>query len=710
MPVRLTRLSWARALRGLALLTLVLVFLAPLLVLLGGSLHAPGSAPVMAQIWPDQPGLAAYHLVFDWLPFERGLANSLLWTALAVPLVLITASWAGLGARLLSTAQRRGLLVLLLSATALPWIVVGMPRFLLFQALGLGGSGWPLLAPALFGGSPFFVLLYVVSTARLDEAPIAAARLEGLGWLRIWWQVIWPQLRLTHLAVGVLAAVQFWGAHQDALLYLDVESRQTAPLLLHSLQIMGPSHWSVMLAGALLIALPMLALLLLALGRWRSPPGAALVLLMLPMLLLAGCSRPAAETAPATIILQAFADPVESRAYRALIAAFEADNPDVRVTLIPVGRQEDHMTRLTTAFAAGRPPDLFLVNFRRYGQLVARDLIEPIEPRLRALGAYAEADFFAPAIEAFQHRGELLCMPQNVSSLAVYWNRALFAAHGVPPPTPDWTWKDFHDTARALTLDLDGDGRKDIFGLDFEPSLIVLAPFVWQAGGRLVDDVQRPSRIALRSQDAAVGLMFLKRLRNEAGVMPSLAERRAENPDARFIRGGLAMTLHSRRLSASLRAAKNLDWDVAALPRHKYAATTLHSDAYCLARASAQPEAAARFVAFAASETGQSLLSQSGRIVPSRRSVALGPAFLDPDQPPASARIFIDAIPNMRRTPNTRNWFEIEQRVNPVIEEWVLEVPNSAELGMGLADGHRLAGMIRRIADPLLAQDLELAP
>ena len=431
---------------------------------------------------------------------------------------------------------------------------------------------------------------------------------------------------------------------------------------------------------------------------------------MLPMLLLAGCSRPAEQNTPLNITLQAFADPVESRAYRALIAAFEADNPDVRVTLIPVGRQEDHMKRLATAFAAGRPPDLFLVNFRRYGQLVARDLIEPIEPRLRALNAYDEAEFFAPAIEAFQHRGTLLCMPQNVSSLAVYWNRALFAAHGVAPPAPDWTWKDFHDTARALTLDLDGDGRKDIFGLDFEPSLIVLAPFVWQAGGRLVDDVQRPSRIALRSQDAAVGLMFLKRLRNEAGVMPSLAERRAENPDARFIRGGLAMTLHSRRLSASLRAADNLDWDVAALPQFKHAATTLHSDAYCLARASTQPAAAARFVAFAASETGQSLLSQSGRIVPSRRSVALGPAFLDPDQPPASAQIFIDAIPTLRRTPNTRNWFEIEQRVNPIIEEWVLEVPNSAELAMGLADGHRLAGMIRRIADPLLAQDLELAP
>ena len=38
------------------------------------------------------------------------------------------------------------------------------------------------------------------------------------------------------------------------------------------------------------------------------------------------------------------------------------------------------------------------------------------------------ADFYQPAIDAFRYKGDLWCIPQNVSSLAVYYNKALFDA------------------------------------------------------------------------------------------------------------------------------------------------------------------------------------------------------------------------------------------------------------------------------------------
>ena len=42
-------------------------------------------------------------------------------------------------------------------------------------------------------------------------------------------------------------------------------------------------------------------------------------------------------------------------------------------------------------------------------------------------------------------------MPQNISSLVVYYNTALFAERGVDPPAPGWSFEDFTATARALT-------------------------------------------------------------------------------------------------------------------------------------------------------------------------------------------------------------------------------------------------------------------
>lgn len=429
----------------------------------------------------------------------------------------------------------------------------------------------------------------------------------------------------------------------------------------------------------------------------------ARALLCLALGLLTACGTQT-ESDRTQLRLQAVADPVEARAYRSLIEAFEAQRPDVQVEFVPVGRHPEHVTRLTTAFAAGNAPDLFLINFRRWGQLIASDVLEPVGPLLEAAGLFDREAFYAPPLEGFTYQGQLMCMPQNVSSLVVYWNRALFAEYGVEPPRPDWRWSDFHDAAKALTRDLDGDRRPEIYGLDVDPSIVRLAPFVWQTGGRLVNDVDKPTRFDLRTPKAVTGLLFLKRLKNEVGVIPPLIERRAEQPDARFIRGGAAMTLNSRRFSAALRAVDGLDWDVAPLPRYREAASVLHADAYCLGRGSSNKAAARDFIAFATGEQGQALLSASGRIVPVRKSVAESDAFLDPDQPPASARVFLDTIPQLRRTPNIPAWYEIETRINPVIEEWMFEsaAQMAGEQAFGLRDGYLLVSRIEAAAGDLL--------
>ena len=80
----------------------------------------------------------------------------------------------------------------------------------------------------------------------------------------------------------------------------------------------------------------------------------------------------------------------------------------------------------------------------------------------------------------------------------------------MPLPKPDWKWEDFLAAAKALTKDNDGDGRIDIYGLGFEPTLIRVAPFVWQAGGDIVDDVHRPTRFTLDESSALAALDFIR--------------------------------------------------------------------------------------------------------------------------------------------------------------------------------------------------------
>src|SRR5687767_568605 len=139
-----------------------------------------------------------------------------------------------------------------------------------------------------------------------------------------------------------------------------------------------------------------------------------------------------------------FGDPVETAGYEKLIAAFGEEHPEIPVKLVPVAEQDDLLAKLTTSFAGGNPPDTFLVNYRSYGQFADQGALEPVQSYLDDSDAIAENEYAPTALEAFRFDGnELTCMPQNVSSLEVYYNADLFKGAGIDAPSAGWTWDDF---------------------------------------------------------------------------------------------------------------------------------------------------------------------------------------------------------------------------------------------------------------------------
>lgn len=255
---------WVAA-QGIAAIGLALLLIAPLLVLFSAALYPPGVNPLPGQWWPDEPGWAALHRAWSLAQMGDALAHSLLLSLLGTAATLVVASLGGLGLHLCSPGWRRLWLLLLVLAATVPYISLWLPRFLLFRSLGLHDSLLPLLAPALNGANPLFVLLYYLSIRQIATEQFDAARLEGMGAVALWWRVSLPQVQATTLAVGVLSFAWFWGNTLDALIYLRNDSWTTAPLALLGLELLGSGELSVWLAGAALLALPLLGLLLLIL-------------------------------------------------------------------------------------------------------------------------------------------------------------------------------------------------------------------------------------------------------------------------------------------------------------------------------------------------------------------------------------------------------------------------------------------------------------
>ena len=387
----------------------------------------------------------------------------------------------------------------------------------------------------------------------------------------------------------------------------------------------------------------------------------------------AGCGGSGSGGGTGPVRFLVFGDPEELTAYRNVIAAYEEGNPDEDVRLIEASDRDDLIARLSTSFAGGTPPDLFLINYRFYGQFASKGVLEPVEERVEDSDEFELSDFYPQAIDAFRWNGELTCMPQNISSLVVYYNRDVFRQYGVAEPRTGWTWDELVETAAKLTKNTDGKGRFELYGLGVEPTIIRVAPFIWSNGGEVVDDEDAPKRLAFDSPQALEAMKLFFDLRQVHGVVPTETDVESEDDETRFANGRLAMVLSSRRSTPTFRTIESFDWEVAPLPTIGSPAGILHSDAYCMTEDSEHKESAWSFMEFALGPEGQRIAARTGRTVPSLKEVANSDAFLDPSAKPRSSRVFLDGIPTIRHVPTVSTWPEIEDAVEGYLEQGLYE-------------------------------------
>ena len=245
---------------------------------------------------------------------------------------------------------------------------------------------------------------------------------------------------------------------------------------------------------------------------------------LLPVFLLPGCvTRYTAATPPAppptsTTITYAYwaLDAEEISLTHALVDRFATENPRVRVRLVEV--TDRYYDKLTTLFATGNAPDVMSLNYGRMGDFAREGLLAD----LSGFGGLESGEFTGAAWEAFAGIGKRVGKPGLVgvprdwgpSNLLVV-NVDALAAAGVAEPEPRWTWEQYADACRKLTV-RDGSGAARQYG-----GAICLYPYAalaWirQAGGSVLT---RDGGGSTLSDPANVNaLVFLKRLVDEGWI------------------------------------------------------------------------------------------------------------------------------------------------------------------------------------------------
>ena len=242
-----------------AAILVAVLFAVPLVWMISASLRQPGLPPPRTIEWIPRPVVwENYSRLFDILPFGRYILNSAIVSLVAVPLTLLTASWAGFGMSQLGARARSRLLVLSVGLLMVPVTALWLPRFVLLTRVGLVDNYAALIVPTLMGSSPLFILLFYWAFRRIPSELFESARLEGASALFLWQHIAFPLAKSTVMAVGILTFLLYWNDFITPLLYLKSQENYTLAVGVQQLQQLDRTNWPLLMAACVLMTAPAL--------------------------------------------------------------------------------------------------------------------------------------------------------------------------------------------------------------------------------------------------------------------------------------------------------------------------------------------------------------------------------------------------------------------------------------------------------------------
>ncbi len=196
--------------------------------------------------------------------FLTFFANTVIVCVLGVIGTVLSNALVAYGFARLKWRGRDAFFALTLATLMIPYPVLMVPLFGVFQGLGWIGTLLPLWVPAFFG-SAFNIFLMRQFFRTLPVELSEAARLDGASELRTFWQVILPLSRPVLAVAALFHFLHAWNDFLGPLLYLTRKHTFTLGLALQSYQTThGGVQWHFLMAASTVTILPVLLLFFFA--------------------------------------------------------------------------------------------------------------------------------------------------------------------------------------------------------------------------------------------------------------------------------------------------------------------------------------------------------------------------------------------------------------------------------------------------------------
>ncbi|HRA47251.1 MAG TPA: carbohydrate ABC transporter permease [Thermomicrobiales bacterium] len=263
-------------LKGLLYLGLVItaiLCIAPFYFLLSGSLMAQGEMfKIPPRLLPETAIWENYRVIFRDYAFLTYLRNSIIIATSQTLGVLFFCSLAGFIFAKRIFPGRDALFLIILATSAMPnGQTTIIPFYLLMVKFGWIDTFWPLIIPWWAPPLSIFLMRQYIRAGIPDEL-IDAAKLDGAGLFRTYWQIVLPLSVPGLVVIGVMQFISVWNEFLYGLLVLKSDHMRTVTVAITELsrRTQAATVYGPLFAGIVIATIPTLTLFFIFQRRLTS--------------------------------------------------------------------------------------------------------------------------------------------------------------------------------------------------------------------------------------------------------------------------------------------------------------------------------------------------------------------------------------------------------------------------------------------------------
>ncbi|WP_326596173.1 carbohydrate ABC transporter permease [Streptomyces brevispora] len=250
----------------LGALAILVVILYPVVWTIGASFKPSEDIVGALNLFPTDPITSNYRRLADGIadiPIWRFFLNSAYISVGSVIGVVFSCSLTAYAFTKVRFAGRKVMFTVMVGTLLLPYHVLIIPQYVIFQKLELINTFTPLLIGKFLATDAFFVFLMVQFMRGLPKELDEAARLDGCGHLRIYWSIVMPLCRPALITSAIFTFIQAWNDFMGPLLYLNEPDKYTVSMGLRMfIDQDAVADYGGMIAMSLVALLPVLAFFL----------------------------------------------------------------------------------------------------------------------------------------------------------------------------------------------------------------------------------------------------------------------------------------------------------------------------------------------------------------------------------------------------------------------------------------------------------------